>query len=67
MGYDDKLDQAKILAASLAFLKQEVSKLENKLNESISGMQGPEGSRGPRGWRGPVGEEGREGEEACSF
>ena len=61
MGYDDKLDQAKILAASLAFLKQEVSKLENKLNESISGMQGPEGSRGPRGWRGPIGEEGREG------
>ena len=61
MGIDDKLDQAKILAASLAFLKKEVSKLENRLNESLSGMRGPEGDRGKRGFRGPEGPEGREG------
>ena len=58
---NDKIDQAKILAASLAFLKKEVENLENRLNESISGISGPEGERGPRGWRGPIGEEGPEG------
>lgn len=61
MAYDDKLDQAKILAASLAFLQKEVSKLEQRLNESIMGLQGPEGERGKRGFRGPDGPEGREG------